>query len=278
MNLTFRSFATVSVAALAALSLAAPKVTLDIEAYASSSRPMGPYQNDDKHHYVGSSTLIASANANASGGGTGFGHAEGIVGFGLIHGLVSDSTTYGSAIPFVTNSSSGFGTIDGIYEDTITIKSATLPFGTPVALKQTLHAHGILTRSGFYSTSFYLALAGGFGLTTNIGVSQSINQNDIATQLIIQQDIIRTVMVHVGDVLPVFGELNVIAVSTSSPNQPFGASQVNGLQTAGQMLSITTPGAYFTSASGAQYAAVPEPGSVAVLAIGLIGILRRRKK
>lgn len=278
MKLTFRSFATVFLSTLAAVSLAAPTVSLEVRGYASSTRPTTTDQHDDHHTYVGSSFLSASADATASGGGTGIGHAQGDISFGVIHGLVSGAATYGSALPFVVNSSSGFGTLTGIYQDTITIKSATLQFGTPVALQQTLHGHGILDRSGFYSGVSYLALGGGFGVTSNFGIYQSLNQNDVATHIVVQQDLTRTVMVHVGDVLPVFGELDLIAVSSGAPTQPFSGASLDAMNTMGQKLSITTPGAYFTSASGAHYAAVPEPASIAALAVGAIGLLRRRKR
>jgi len=278
MKLALRSSFTILLPAIAALSLAAPKLTLEIQAYASSSRQTTTDQQDDHHTYVGPAFLSATANAMATGGGTGIGHAIGNIDFGAIHGLVSGTATYGSALPFIVNSAGGFGTFTGVYEDTITIKSATLPLGTPVALKQTLHAHGFLDRSGSYSSLSYFARVGGLGGLGDMYVYQNLNQNDLTASLVIQEDQVRTVMVKVGDVLPVFGQLELIAVSSADPTKPSSFAQIDAMNTMGEMFDVTTPGAYFTSASGAHYTAVPEPASIAVLAIGAVSLLRRRKK
>jgi hypothetical protein len=154
------------------------------------------------------------------------------------------------------------GLFDINWYDTLTVGG--LPNGTPVSLMimAVLNSSIIAPPAGSYAYSQ-------FGLSST--QTQATNTGGASNGLISQSAVVQTTSgANLSLVASLFGSAAVL----DTINQQ-GSATVDASDTANFYITILTPGASYTSASGLTYLAptsVPEPGSLGVAGISLLGI------
>ncbi len=202
----------------------------------------------------------ASLSTGYFGGQTGYGTAYGYIGFGEIQGY-SYSQATGDYL--IGGDSEGIGHFEGVWRDTLTVTSSSLPIGTPVSLLLTMSLDATLAasqRGGDFDAA----------ATFELGNSHlSIVANHAGTFHQVQTLVFST---RVGAVLSPVGELQALGGETDSP----GTSEyklVDASHTALFYIDVLTPGATYTTASGYTYfSSTPEAPTLVLLGSGLIGV------
>ncbi|MDP6544583.1 MAG: PEP-CTERM sorting domain-containing protein [Phycisphaerae bacterium] len=181
-----------------------------------------------------------------------------------LHTEVNTSTTDGAA--------SNAGASSQIsWHDGLKLESSTLPDGTPVDVKWYLKLSGMLVEGGRsypengMHAAFYL---GGAGLQLwDPGETSALSQLAVGDQIAIQGSM----------------EASAITMANYAPwvpeppqtRVPLATVDINIRSVVG--IEILTPGAGYTSCSGTVYP-IPEPATVSLLALGVLGILKRRRE
>ncbi len=153
-------------------------------------------------------------------------------------------------------------TATGIWYDTITITSDTLPAGTPVSFMATdildRTINSMISDGNGNAVEWSADFSGPFGLNLVDSYSSPNSAETVST-------VINTT---VGSTLPVSSELDLTS-NSEAPNPPFdGFNDVNAGDTARFDFQPITPGASYSTASGAVF--VPEPASIWLMCCGLI--------
>lgn len=191
----------------------------------------------------------------------------------------SGSLDYGviSADMYAYGNRNGYTYVNAIAEardywvDSFTITSATLPAGTPVELQLGVQLRASLASSGF-GQGYALAVIG-TGLdagwltgvdTRNVGAGSHSSATSFLT--------------FVGAEVSFVGQLNSRAWAESGE----GVGSATTGAWAGFTVDALTPGASYRTASGHDYgsqvAAIPEPGSWALLLGGIVALTWRRRQ
>jgi hypothetical protein len=198
---------------------------------------------------VGADTVTGSATSWASSNG------------GSLHGFAA------ATLSGLCGNCSGITENGGVFgiEWTDTIYVSGLPNGTPVDLMLTDVLHISSSHSGNASISLFASLSMG-----NQSI-QLLNNQGASDGLITQTSIVHTIS---GTELQLSSELtgsaNVAAIGAVE------SATGDASDTALSYITVLTPGASYTSASGFDYAApagVPEPRSVWLLGASLIALL-----
>lgn len=192
--------------------------------------------------------------------------------FGGNANIVAQIGTFNGTVQAFGSSTSASGgasaSASASWADTITITSDTLSPGTPVSFLATLTLHRtVFANSGIHSTATASAKATGpFGLSL---LDSSVSPNPTVS-------ISTVVNTTVGAVLNATSTLE-LATSMSGDFSPFGAGASASVgDNSGFTFMPITPGASFSTASGATFATVPEPSAVALAGIATIALLATR--
>ncbi len=163
-----------------------------------------------------------------------------------------------------------------LFSDTISVGSGSLPVGTIVTLSIDTNLTGAIigVAGGFEgrgSSNFSAGYLGGTAVATAEQRSDWINGNYNSNSGPI------TFNTTVGSLVPLTGRLDVVAIA-EGVGQAGVASSVTASfgSTALFTVDALTPGVVLTSESGHNYSAIPEPATLALLAIGTLLITRRR--
>ncbi len=204
--------------------------------------------------------------SESTGPGSDFnGNAYTVTDIGAIH-----ATAYGEANTGSPGAGGGSGF--GVWSDTITITSDTLPFGTPVSFLATDVLHRTIDSMIIEDGNSVVAsadLEGPLGLSLKDSLSSPNGTGSVST-------IYNTT---IGATFTISSRLDVSAGVTVT-NPPFnGSATVNAGNTALFEFEPLTAGASYTTASGVQF--VPEPASMwliccGIIAAGLYGLRYRR--
>jgi len=209
---------------------------------------------------------------------------QGSVAPGDVHGIIQSAglTTNSLNDPFEQYGAGGSASLTQFWSDTITVGG--LPSGTAVDLDITDVLHSLLsgTVGGGVSASARSILTATDGVNTilaNFSIFNSLNGPPV-------DNITQTQVIHTfsGDTITLFGEFvlsDSADVAYIYPGVLSASSGADASDTNDTFLSVITPGASFTSASGATYVstAVPEPSSLytvgaVILALGAYALRR----
>jgi hypothetical protein len=149
------------------------------------------------------------------------------------------------------------------WADTITVTSDTLPAATQVQLQATLTFHRTLSGTGSDTlVQTNATMSGPF----NLSISDTLASPNPA------QSVTTTMTAFVGFPFQVFGQLYFqINGGAYLGNSPI-SGDIDVSNTATFTLVSLNPAASYTTASGASYLPVPEPGSLALGALGVLYI------
>lgn len=155
------------------------------------------------------------------------------------------------------------------FGDVLTFSSSTLPAGTPVSYRVTATLDDRLS---------YTATDPSVANGCNPSIQGAELQTDIgtiwgsachATSRTISQVLTSTV----GGTALIVEYLYADSRADDQPGIGFDQATVNASDTARLFVQVLTPGATYSSASGTTYdASAPEPASLALLGVGLLGI------
>lgn len=191
----------------------------------------------------------------------------------------SGSLAYGaiSADMYAYGNRNGYVYVNAIAEardywvDSFTITSATLPAGTPVALQLGVQLSANLTTSGF-GQAYALAV---IGTGLDAGWITGVDTRNVGAGA---HSSVSSFMTFVGAEVTFVGQLNSRAWAESGE----GVGSATTDAWAGFTVDLLTPGASYRTASGHDYgtpaAAIPEPGSWALLLGGIAGLAWRRRR
>jgi PEP-CTERM motif len=204
---------------------------------------------------------------------SGLASASGSVGFGAV-GV--NLATRASSTPLIDGAIAS-ASFNASWFDTLTITGPSQ--GEPIQFELTASIAGSMTCGGETSGSVFYSIS--WGQATTIDFSDDNCSNKLAgTQHAV-------IDVSVGQQLTI-GGLIISGVRAVAGNGCCGSYTLTSEQdlTAGNTFSLfitpLTPGASFISASGTDYAAVPEPSTWAMLVLGFTGLgvtgWRRRRR
>jgi len=276
-----RHFATLFVTSLAAVSLA---VVPEHKASGNATAFAVGYPNllnvSNGYGAIPTSGGSAQASTGFNSGGvnynSSFAAAVSSSSYGTLHASATAGATINpkySGLGFYANASHGQATAMASFVDEITLTSGSLPKGTLVTYTMTLslHANFLFQNPTDYGT------ASAFAMNNSMGIVRSGKVGEVS-------QIVSYRSGKVGDKITIDGQLSASAYSGAAfsyPNSTVqGSATVDAANTSSLFITMTTPGSGFSSLSGSSYqpAAVPEPASFAALAVGLVGVLRKRAK
>jgi hypothetical protein len=225
-----------------------------------------PTQTASASYSISGASWAASASVN---GTVNFGS---ITNFTQAAAIANDPSAQSGAIGV----GGGSGDFYGIWEDALTVTSATLSSGSPVNLLFTLSANGNLDCAGpgasVQAVSDFFAGAAGITLSDN-----QCNSAFLQTETL-------SVPTYVGATIALVGDLHMTA--TASPVNFITSTATIDPPSSSFFIDSMTPGASYVTDSGNTYfspaVVSPEPQSAWLMAIGGVGTLfltfRRRSK
>ena len=172
---------------------------------------------------------------------------------------VSAHTTLGStsgslAVSSIGRDGAGSASLDGMWWDTFTVTSDTLPFGTPVELSVRVDLDALVMASAFAPAPYTRAQAGlTYGGRDGPGMAFASTQDGFS----LSNSGSRVQVV--GQTFVLYGRL--LAFSDTSWQVGPDAGSVNA--SARYFVDILTPGASYTTASGHDYSLSPVPDAPA---------------
>lgn len=221
------------------------------------------------------STGVPISQSATASTGSGFANANFTAGFGLLKGLTQSSSSFNAGLRAVAQSNgtfAGFNSFIGAgFNDKITVSGAG---AVVVTINYKLHSNqtsgggaGASTQAALdvfsYGSTFTGQVGGG-----KIQFDGDGNRTGTRSYSLTLQN---------GDSFFVQGELAAYSFVTLNSTNPYGDYFATTDATNTGSITITASGGTFSSASGASYAPVPEPGSLSLMLLGAGWVARRRK-
>ncbi len=175
--------------------------------------------------------------------------------------------------PYLTTGKSAQAHTEINAMDYLTVTDPTLPQGTPVTLSFRYALSGTFSTPVFELGGSYSASAVGYlNASSNLGQISLRYENVNGAA---PYDLVGTITAAVGDKVTLSYGLDTFAYVAGTATVARQAS-VDFSHTARAFAWSNDPGVTLVAASGHDYAAVPEPASVAALGMGALALLRRR--
>jgi len=159
--------------------------------------------------------------------------------------------------------------------DYLTVTSGNLPLGTVVTLNFLMHLSGTFSVPTFQIGGSYQASA--VATMTSNGTLGSVYKTYQNTNGLAPFDLTATMQAKVGEKINIQYSLDAMTYVSGYATVAHEAS-VDFSSTAKLNVWSSNPNVVLNAQSGHNYAPVPEPASFAALAIGGLGLLRRRKR
>lgn len=159
--------------------------------------------------------------------------------------------------------------------DYLTVTSGNLPIGTPVSLNFLMHLSGTFSTPNFQIGGSYQAFASAL-MTSNSSLGSVYKQYQ-NTGSLAPFDLTATMMAKVGEKISIGYSLDAMTYVSGYATVAHQAT-VDFSSTAKLNVWSSDPNVTLLAQSGHNYAPVPEPASFAALAVGALGLLRRRRR